>query len=205
MLNRISHLIPVKGRFAASTLLLALAMLFCPFDIAGIPTLCSWSLESAGKLMPYYPIWMILLLKALSSLAFMFPGGVLAVKIFRPASEQMPSREVSIGDMTFSETALFTNIMITGAIGSGKTSSAIYPILEQICNIYSVPDEETSPNDPYKKFGGLVMDVKGDFYEVLICMMHWAGRNVLEAVQMSVNPEVIETPVVSAVAKDGIS
>lgn len=31
-----------------------------------------------------------------------------------------------------------------------------------------------------------------------------AGRNVLEAVQMSVNPRVIETPVVAAVAKDGI-
>lgn len=31
-----------------------------------------------------------------------------------------------------------------------------------------------------------------------------AGRNVLEAVQMSVNPKVIETPVVSAVAKNGI-
>jgi uncharacterized protein YqfA (UPF0365 family) len=31
-----------------------------------------------------------------------------------------------------------------------------------------------------------------------------AGRDVLEAVQMSVNPKVIETPVVSAVAKDGI-
>ena len=31
-----------------------------------------------------------------------------------------------------------------------------------------------------------------------------AGRNVLEAVQMSVNPKVIETPRVSAVAKDGI-
>ena len=31
-----------------------------------------------------------------------------------------------------------------------------------------------------------------------------AGRNVLEAVQMSVNPKVIETPSVSAVAKDGI-
>lgn len=31
-----------------------------------------------------------------------------------------------------------------------------------------------------------------------------AGRNVLEAVQMSVNPKVIETPVVAAVAKDGI-
>ncbi len=31
-----------------------------------------------------------------------------------------------------------------------------------------------------------------------------AGRNVLEAVQMSVNPKVIETPEVSAVASDGI-
>ncbi|MDD6883539.1 MAG: flotillin-like protein FloA [Eubacteriales bacterium] len=31
-----------------------------------------------------------------------------------------------------------------------------------------------------------------------------AGRNVLEAVTMSVNPKVIETPVVAAIAKDGI-
>ncbi len=31
-----------------------------------------------------------------------------------------------------------------------------------------------------------------------------AGRNVLEAVQMSVNPKVIETPIVAAIAKDGI-
>lgn len=31
-----------------------------------------------------------------------------------------------------------------------------------------------------------------------------AGRDVLEAVKMSVNPKVIETPMVSAVAKDGI-
>jgi uncharacterized protein YqfA (UPF0365 family) len=31
-----------------------------------------------------------------------------------------------------------------------------------------------------------------------------AGRNVLEAVQMSVNPKVINTPSVAAVAKDGI-
>ena len=31
-----------------------------------------------------------------------------------------------------------------------------------------------------------------------------AGRDVLEAVQMSVNPKVIETPLVSAVAKNGI-
>ena len=31
-----------------------------------------------------------------------------------------------------------------------------------------------------------------------------AGRNVLEAVQMSVNPKVIETPIIAAIAKNGI-
>jgi len=36
------------------------------------------------------------------------------------------------------------------------------------------------------------------------CAIDLAGRNVLEAVQMSVLPKVIETPVVAAVAKDGI-
>src|SRR5574344_583551 len=36
------------------------------------------------------------------------------------------------------------------------------------------------------------------------CAIDLAGRNVLEAVQMSVNPKVIETPTVSAVAKNGI-
>lgn len=36
------------------------------------------------------------------------------------------------------------------------------------------------------------------------CAIDLAGRNVLEAVQMSVNPKVIETPVVAAMAKNGI-
>ncbi len=36
------------------------------------------------------------------------------------------------------------------------------------------------------------------------CAIDLAGRNVLEAVQMSVNPKVIETPAISAVAKNGI-
>jgi len=36
------------------------------------------------------------------------------------------------------------------------------------------------------------------------CAIDLAGRNVLEAVQVSVLPKVVETPVVAAVAKDGI-
>lgn len=36
------------------------------------------------------------------------------------------------------------------------------------------------------------------------CAIDLAGRDVLEAVKMSVTPKVIETPVVAAIAKDGI-
>ncbi len=36
------------------------------------------------------------------------------------------------------------------------------------------------------------------------CAIDLAGRDVLEAVQMSVNPKVIETPLIAAMAKDGI-
>ena len=36
------------------------------------------------------------------------------------------------------------------------------------------------------------------------CAIDLAGRELLNAVQMSVNPKVIETPVIAAIAKDGI-
>ena len=36
------------------------------------------------------------------------------------------------------------------------------------------------------------------------CAIDLAGRDVLNAVQMSVNPKVIETPIIAAIAKDGI-
>ena len=45
-------------------------------------------------------------------------------------------------------------------------------------------------------------NIKLDFPEA--CAIDLAGRDVLQAVQMSVNPKVIETPVVAAIAMDGI-
>ena len=45
-------------------------------------------------------------------------------------------------------------------------------------------------------------NIKLDFPEA--CAIDLVGRDVLQAVQMSVNPKVIETPVVAAIAKDGI-
>jgi len=57
--------------------------------------------------------------------------------------------------LTIPERGLFTGIAIFGAIGSGKTSCAMYPFAEQIL-AYRASDKE-------KKIGGLILEVKGDF------------------------------------------
>ena len=44
----------------------------------------------------------------------------------------------------------------------------------------------------------------GNVDRVITCAIDLAGRDVFQAVQMSVTPKVIETPVVAAIAKDGI-
>lgn len=54
------------------------------------------------------------------------------------------------------EKSLFQNILITGTIGSGKTSSAIYPFLEQLISFEN--------NNINKKLGMLILDVKGNMF-----------------------------------------
>lgn len=60
-------------------------------------------------------------------------------------------------DIFLPEKSLYQNILITGTIGSGKTSSAIYPFSEQLIK-YCGDNFE-------KKMGILCLDVKGNFYK----------------------------------------
>jgi hypothetical protein len=53
------------------------------------------------------------------------------------------------------ERGLFTGIAIFGAVGSGKTSTCLYPYAEQILSYEAA--------NPEKRIGGLVLEVKGDF------------------------------------------
>jgi hypothetical protein len=53
------------------------------------------------------------------------------------------------------ERGLFTGIAIVGAVGSGKTASAMYPFAEQILAYRA--------EDPVRRVGGLILEVKGDF------------------------------------------
>ena len=54
------------------------------------------------------------------------------------------------------EKSLFQNILITGTIGTGKTSSAMYPFTRQLI--------EFANSDYHNKIGMLVLDVKGNYY-----------------------------------------
>jgi TraM recognition site of TraD and TraG len=53
------------------------------------------------------------------------------------------------------ERGLFTGVAIVGAVGSGKTASAMYPFAEQILAYRA--------GDPERRIGGLILEVKGDF------------------------------------------
>ena len=55
------------------------------------------------------------------------------------------------------ERSLYQNILITGTIGTGKTSSAMYPFAKQLIDYKN--------NSPYEKLGMLILDVKGNFYK----------------------------------------
>ena len=55
------------------------------------------------------------------------------------------------------EKGLYQNILITGTIGSGKTSSAMYPFTKQLI--------EYKANDKKEKIGLLILDVKGNYYK----------------------------------------
>ena len=55
------------------------------------------------------------------------------------------------------ESGLYQNFLITGTIGSGKTSSVMYPFTNQLLKYNS--------KNPEKKIGTLILDVKGNYCE----------------------------------------
>ena len=60
-------------------------------------------------------------------------------------------------DVYIPESGLYQNFIITGTIGSGKTSSAMYPFTEQLMKYNS-----QNRND---KIAMLILDVKGNYYD----------------------------------------
>lgn len=90
-------------------------------------------------------------------------------------STSSPSLQLYVGESVssgkpiyLSEKSLFQNILITGTIGTGKTSSAMYPFTEQFIG-YS------------QKIPMLILDVKGNYYLKVkeLCEKHHRSEDLI--------------------------
>lgn len=66
------------------------------------------------------------------------------------------------------ERGLYTGIAIFGGIGTGKTSTLMYPLVEQLVTYKA--------NDPGRKVAGIVLEVKGNFCMRVQKMLATVGR-----------------------------
>ena len=78
-----------------------------------------------------------------------------------PKNNNLPNLLIGFDDLSNSkvfipENGLYQNFLVTGTIGSGKTSSAMYPFTRQLMNYNS--------KNPNSKIGMLILDVKGNYY-----------------------------------------
>src|SRR6266849_6895429 len=80
-----------------------------------------------------------------------------------------PTRAPDPTWLTIPQRGLYTGVMILGAMGTGKTSACMYPYVNQLLRWRA--------DDPERKLGGLVLEVKGDFCHQVRSMLAQAGRH----------------------------
>ena len=81
---------------------------------------------------------------------------------------RMPGPSQTPHWLTIPERGLFTGIAVFGAVGSGKTSSCLYPFAEQILSYKAASQDE--------RIGGLILEVKGDFCHRVKEILERCGR-----------------------------
>ena len=83
------------------------------------------------------------------------------------------------------ESGLYQNFLITGTIGTGKTSSAMYPFTEQLIKYNSL--------HPNNKLGILILDVKGNYFKQV---KQFASKYNLEkdVLEISLNSKIRYNP-----------
>ncbi len=63
---------------------------------------------------------------------------------------------------------LFTGIIVFGSTGAGKTTACAYPFLDQLAKY--------GKESPDERIGGLILDVKGDFWKEAVHILERNGR-----------------------------
>lgn len=133
-----------------------------PFDIAKVyPE--TWNLLKSLYFISSFFSFFILFNKLFNIVYSMFPK----IKPLSKRKELNQIEELSLflGTETNSpvfilEKGLYQNILITGTIGTGKTSSAMYPFTRQLM--------EYKSSDSAEKLGMLILDVKGNYFNQVV-------------------------------------
>ena len=87
--------------------------------------------------------------------------------------------------LTIPQRGLYTGIAVLGAVGTGKTSACLYPYVDQLLRWRA--------DDPERKVGGLVLEVKGDFCRQVQQMLVRAGREA-DYVEVGLDGQVCYNP-----------
>ena len=140
-----------------------------PFDIVSVyPDI--WILLKNLYLISFSIFYLILYSKFFSNIKF--PKNKINKKLIQDISSKELSLLVGVSEenlpVFINEKGLYQNILITGTIGSGKTSSAMYPFTKQLIKYNS--------NNFNEKLALLVLDVKGNYFNQLIEYANEFGR-----------------------------
>ncbi len=152
--------------FTANSLIFPYAI--HPFDIVAVyPD--TWNFIKKFYLFTFVISYFILFNKFFNILSLnfeKFSKKMISVKK-RSSSEKKYNEEISLligiakdGPVFISEKGLYQNILITGTIGTGKTSSAMYPFTKQLL--------EYKASDKYEKLAMLILDVKGNYFDKVL-------------------------------------
>ncbi len=140
-----------------------------PFDIVSVyPD--TWILLKKLYLISFFISYLILYNKFFSNIKF--PKNKINKKINQTISSNELSLLVGASKenlpVFIGEKGLYQNILITGTIGTGKTSSAMYPFTKQLIKYNS--------NNFNEKLAILVLDVKGNYFNQVLEYANEFGR-----------------------------
>ena len=141
-----------------------------PFDIAKVyPE--TWNLLKSLYFITSFFSFFILFNKLFNIVYSMFPENISKAKV--KDLNQTEELSLLLGTASnipvfISEKGLYQNILITGTIGTGKTSSAMYPFTKQLI--------EYKSSNSLEKLGMLILDVKGNYFNQVVKFTASANR-----------------------------
>jgi hypothetical protein len=106
--------------------------------------------------------------KASAGNAMIWPGSENLQLVIGEIHEKDGTRKEKPEWLIIDKNGLFTGIIVFGSTGAGKTTACAYPFLDQLAKY--------GKESPDERIGGLILDVKGDFWKEAVHILERNGR-----------------------------